>query len=424
MEFFFILLCMIVQKGHSESLGEADPQFSSPSRIKIFEDDTSKETVAEDRMDPGNISGIDPALLQAVLADPVLLQAVDPRVLQAVLVSAAAANLAIPNIPSLQVTTPVPVFPTSPKLLQQGPPKLGHPFTNVRDQNREPFPEKPRNVFAERPQNTQNQFRPQEQQKLGSAFKAVPSLSHQAQNTFQQPKLSQNTNIFGEFDPQKQNTNIQLNSDVEFIVEDFSGNKAEKLLFENQRTVQVELPNLPNPQQFERQVENPVQSKSTLPLGFTSQELLKTLQENPAVARQLAEQMQTDPSIAKSLGLTFGQPAQPKLSANLVLPPQPSARQVLPPPGPQAGVCSLITRNGIPCDPGLAFNPSTGSCEWPDMLIEAGCNPEVVTGFGPCPQDATDPHLNPSQILSWPYPKYVHIMLSFLLIFPLPSDSP
>ena len=33
------------------------------------------------------------ALLQAVLADPVLLQAVDPRVLQAVLVSAAAVNI-------------------------------------------------------------------------------------------------------------------------------------------------------------------------------------------------------------------------------------------------------------------------------------------------------------------------------------------
>ena len=36
---------------------------------------------------------LDPGLLQAVLADPVLLQAVDPAVLQAVLVTAAAANL-------------------------------------------------------------------------------------------------------------------------------------------------------------------------------------------------------------------------------------------------------------------------------------------------------------------------------------------
>ena len=25
---------------------------------------------------------------------------------------------------------------------------------------------------------------------------------------------------------------------------------------------------------------------------------------------------------------------------------------------------------------GLAFSPLTGSCEWPDTLIETGCNPE------------------------------------------------
>ena len=88
--------------------------------------------------------------------------------------------------------------------------------------------------------------------------------------------------------------------------------------------------------------------------------------------------MQTDPNIAKALGLTFGKlqsPSKPQTLANLQLPPQPSARQVLPPPGPP-GVCSLVTANGIPCDPGLAFNPATGSCEWPDTLIEVGCNPE------------------------------------------------
>ena len=54
------------------------------------------------------------------------------------------------------------------------------------------------------------------------------------------------------------------------------------------------------------------------------------------------------------------------------------------PPGPQPGVCSLVTANGLPCDPGLAFSPLTGSCEWPDTLIETGCNPEgqeVVTVY-------------------------------------------
>ena len=81
--------------GSAKSLGEADPQFSSPSRIVIFEYDyyseQFKQNEADDRMESEETSGIDPALLQAVLADPVLLQAVDPLVLQAVLVSAAAA---------------------------------------------------------------------------------------------------------------------------------------------------------------------------------------------------------------------------------------------------------------------------------------------------------------------------------------------
>ena len=76
--------------GHSESLGEADPQLSAPSRIVRFQDESNQkvfeETEAEDRMDSEETSGIDPALLQAVLADPVLLQAVDHQILQAILV--------------------------------------------------------------------------------------------------------------------------------------------------------------------------------------------------------------------------------------------------------------------------------------------------------------------------------------------------
>ena len=80
----------------------------------------------------------------------------------------------------------------------------------------------------------------------------------------------------------------------------------------------------------------------------------------------------------------------------LTLPGPKSEKQLLPPvipPGPTTpgitykltrddncsifpGVCSLVTANGIPCDPGLAYSPLTGSCEWPDTLIETGCNPE------------------------------------------------
>ena len=398
--------------GYSESLGEADPQFSSPSRIVRFQDekdkdDTFEQSVAQDRMDSGDTSGLDPALLQAVLADPVLLQAVDPRVLQAVLVSAAAANLAIPSNPlppplPPQVTTPVPVFPANPNFQQQSPLKLGQPFNNVPKQGQNRIPEKSQNDFAERPRNNQNNFRkpspgqlggssfnfpesspskvnnnfrqPQQQQ-LGSAFKAVPQQPINNQNNFQ-PSFREN------FNKPQQTNNKQPDKEIEFVVEDFGVNKAEKLQFENQQGLQVELPNLSPPNQLERQVAliGPTEQPSSprLPLGFTSEELLKTLQENPDVAQQLARQMQKDPSIAKSLGLSFEepeQPAQPKILANLELPPPTSARQVLPPPGPP-GVCSLVTLNGIPCDPGLAFNPATGSCEWPDTLIAAGCNPE------------------------------------------------
>merc|ERR1719471_1793865 len=72
---------------------------------------------------------LNPALLGAILSDPVLLQAVDPRVLQEVLVHAAAANLrrgeastATSPPPPPAIPTPVPVFNT---------PKLGSQFTPV-----------------------------------------------------------------------------------------------------------------------------------------------------------------------------------------------------------------------------------------------------------------------------------------------------
>ena len=72
-----------------EGLGLGDPQFSSPSL------EYSHHDKAEDRIDDDDpdLASLDPALLQAVLADPVLLRAVDPHVLQAVLVQAATANL-------------------------------------------------------------------------------------------------------------------------------------------------------------------------------------------------------------------------------------------------------------------------------------------------------------------------------------------
>ena len=70
-----------------------------------------ENVVAQDRIDED--SDLNPALLQAILSDPVLLQAVDPQVLQVVLVNAAAANLVIDNTSEKQSSkpTPVPVLP-------------------------------------------------------------------------------------------------------------------------------------------------------------------------------------------------------------------------------------------------------------------------------------------------------------------------
>ena len=60
-------------------------------------------------------SALDPGLLQAVLADPILLQAVDPRVLQAVLVSAAQATKVVSTLPPPVPAVPEERFPSVPE---------------------------------------------------------------------------------------------------------------------------------------------------------------------------------------------------------------------------------------------------------------------------------------------------------------------
>ena len=107
--------------------------------------------------------------------------------------------------------------------------------------------------------------------------------------------------------------------------------------------------------------------------------MLTYLRDNPDLLQQLGR-LQLPPDDAESVK---------------------SEKQILPPvipPGPgtpgmchdddddsqdpdddMSGACSLVTANGIPCDPGLAYSPLTGSCEWPDTLIETGCNPEGET---------------------------------------------
>ena len=93
-------------------------------------------------------------------------------------------------------------------------------------------------------------------------------------------------------------------------------------------------------------------------LKINERNVLRYLRDNPNILQQLSS-LQLEPTPDKQ---------------ELVLP------SVLP-PGPQPGVCSLVTANGLPCDPGLAFSPLTGSCEWPDTLIETGCNPEGTVDY-------------------------------------------
>ena len=100
--------------------------------------------------------------------------------------------------------------------------------------------------------------------------------------------------------------------------------------------------------------------RATNHLKLNEENVLRYLRDNPDILQQLS-QLQLVPGSASDHAA------------------QSERLEILPsviPPGPGAGVCSLVTANGIPCDPGLAFSPLTGSCEWPDRLIETGCNPE------------------------------------------------
>ena len=103
--------------------------------------------------------------------------------------------------------------------------------------------------------------------------------------------------------------------------------------------------------------------RATNHLKLNEENVLRYLRDNPDILQQFSK-LQLGPDSEQETGV------------------QSERLEILPsviPPGPGAGVCSLVTANGIPCDPGLAFSPLTGSCEWPDTLIETGCNPEGET---------------------------------------------
>ncbi|KAK3928148.1 Protein obstructor-E [Frankliniella fusca] len=52
------------------------------------------------------------------------------------------------------------------------------------------------------------------------------------------------------------------------------------------------------------------------------------------------------------------------------------------------------------CEPGLAYDDRTHSCNWPDLLLEQGCNPEQIVGFK-CPDKVTG-----KAAKFYPFPRY------------------
>ncbi|PSN49919.1 Protein obstructor-E [Blattella germanica] len=63
--------------------------------------------------------------------------------------------------------------------------------------------------------------------------------------------------------------------------------------------------------------------------------------------------------------------------------------------------CAYGEPHPTPCEPGLAYDDKTHSCNWPDLLLDI-CNPEAVVGFK-CP-DKVPSHSISAKFL--PYPRY------------------
>ena len=230
------------------SLGIGDPQFSSPSVYQFSSPDQ-----ASDRIDEDDITSIDPALLQAVLADPVLLQAVDPHVLQAVLVQAATANLQLELDSSSAQKKKLPSFPATPS---------------------------PVNISIHPAQHN-----------------TVPHQEHH-----QEPQHHPH---------------------------------------DHHEQLDIVLP----------------QSTDQFQTRFGPEEIAQ-LNHHPHPPPQHPTQPPHPP------------PAPPAPAPTAPPAPAPTA------PPLYLSDCSVITHLGEECDPGLAYNSLTRTCEWPDTLLESGCNPE------------------------------------------------
>lgn len=66
--------------------------------------------------------------------------------------------------------------------------------------------------------------------------------------------------------------------------------------------------------------------------------------------------------------------------------------------------CAYGESEEVPCEKGQAYDAKNYVCNWPDLLLDVGCNPEKVVGFK-CPDvSALPPNSLTRQFL--PYPRY------------------
>ncbi|XP_060833765.1 protein obstructor-E [Rhopalosiphum padi] len=64
--------------------------------------------------------------------------------------------------------------------------------------------------------------------------------------------------------------------------------------------------------------------------------------------------------------------------------------------------CEHGSPYSLPCEPGLAYDDRIKKCNWPDELVDVGCNPADIIGFS-CP-DKVDPHSVSAKFE--PYPRF------------------
>nr|CAD7578915.1 unnamed protein product [Timema californicum] len=63
--------------------------------------------------------------------------------------------------------------------------------------------------------------------------------------------------------------------------------------------------------------------------------------------------------------------------------------------------CEYGVAHQTPCEPGLAYDDKTHSCNWPDLLLDT-CNPEAILGFK-CPTKVPS---NTVAAKFWPFPRF------------------